>query len=88
MTCTPTQNGACPSSSPSTSSNATLNILDEFANREQRCKNLIVYNLKEPSDRQTDKLRFQELHMFSGSVFILVRNDIPSSLIRVSESIE
>ena len=38
-----------------------LNILDKFADREWRRKNLIVYNLKEPSDHQTDKLRFQEL---------------------------
>ena len=60
MNDTPTQNGIRPSSSPPISSNATLNILDDLADRERRCKNLIAYNFKEPSDHQTDNLRFQE----------------------------
>jgi len=46
---------------PPPSINATINILDELADRERRRKNLLIYNFKEPSENQTDKLRFQEL---------------------------
>jgi len=38
-----------------------MNILDELVDREQRRKNLVVYNFKEPSECQADKINFQEL---------------------------
>lgn len=38
-----------------------VNIIDELANRERRLKNLIIYNIPENSDYQTDKAKFLEL---------------------------
>ena len=45
----------------SSSISPTLTILDELADRDRRSKNLILYNLSETSDPQTDKLKVQEL---------------------------
>ena len=48
-------------SSTTTSATTTLNILDELADRERRSKNLIVYNLIEPSDSKADTPKIKEL---------------------------
>ena len=50
------------------STGATLTILDELADRERRSKNLIVYNLAESSESQSDQTKLQEL---CSSVFKL-----------------
>ena len=50
-----------PVASSSSSISPTLTILDELADRDRRSKNLILYNLSETCDPQTDKLKVQEL---------------------------
>ena len=50
------------------STSETLTILDELADRERRCKNLIVYNLEEDSEANSDESMLQELF---SSVFNL-----------------
>ena len=44
-----------------TSAATTLTILDELADREQRSKNLIVYNFRESFDSKSDTLEIKDL---------------------------
>jgi len=46
---------------PTTSATATLNILDELADRERRSRNLIVHNLSESADPKADMPKIKEL---------------------------
>ena len=48
--------------SASTASSTAHNIIDELADRDRRKKNIIVYNLPEPSDRAADKVSFVALY--------------------------
>ena len=64
---TPNQTDTASSISMSSTSE-TLTILDELADRERRCKNLIVYNLEEDSEANSDESMLQELF---SSVFNL-----------------
>ena len=59
-TATPNQPDTVPFVSMS-STGTTLTILDELADRERRRKNLIVYNLAESSESQSDQPKLQEL---------------------------
>ena len=60
----------------STASSTAHNIIDELADRDRRKKNIIVYNLPEPSDRAADKVSFLALYK---TVF-----DQDASVIRVT----
>ena len=59
-TSTPNQPDTVPFVSMS-STGTTLTILDELADRERRHKNLIVYNLAESSESQSDQSKLQEM---------------------------
>ena len=48
--------------SASTASSTAHNIIDELADRDKRKKNIIVYNLPEPSDRAANKVSFLALY--------------------------
>ena len=58
----------------------TLTILDELADRERRRKNLIVYNMPESSDSQSDQQKFKEL---CSTVFINVMTINLSKTVRL-----
>ena len=64
---TPNQTDTASSISMSSTSE-TLTILDELADKECRCKNLIVNNLEEDSEENSDESMLQELF---SSVFNL-----------------
>ena len=53
------QSGSAPSQTITTGT--TLTILEELADRERRRKNLIIYNMPEPTDGQSDQQSFKDL---------------------------
>jgi len=57
----PSVSNALASSGPPTSISPTFTILDEFADRERRSKNLILYNFSESPDTKLDQSRVQKL---------------------------